>query len=634
MISALEILKKFWGYEAFRPLQKEIIDSITQGFDTLAILPTGGGKSICFQVPALMQEGVCVVVTPLIALMQDQVHQLKRRGIPATAIFSGMSKQTIDYELDNCIYGEVKFLYVSPERLKTELFIHRAKKMKICLLAIDEAHCISQWGYDFRPPYLEILHFRQEIGEIPCIALTASATQKVRDDIVERLNFKNFKVFVKSFARKNLSYSSLHETTKSARLLSLLEKVPGTAIVYVRSRERAESVANLLTKKGISADFYHAGLTPDQRTERQKNWISNKTRVIAATNAFGMGIDKPDVRLVVHLDLPESIEAYYQEAGRAGRDEKPAYAVILYNQDDITKLRESQARTSPAPEILENLYQKLANYFKIAMGSGRMASFEFMIDEFAKYADYELVRIYYALRRMGEVGLIHLDDPGSAMSRIKLNVSKIELYTFEVAYPSFKELLDYLQRRYEGVFSQMVEIDEKLIAKHLSQLTSKVISQLCFLEENGILTYEKRLQNFVLTFLENRQAPAFQGIFKEKLMFLYQRNDQQIRAVIDYVENNNSCRTSLILKYFDEKNQTLCGICDYCVAEKKKSKYTEILPKIKGKILTIVEDKKLTINDLKLYFSITEQDIFHEALRQLSEAGKIRFDNAGLISKK
>jgi ATP-dependent DNA helicase RecQ len=376
-MTAQQILKQYWHYDAFRPLQEEIINSIMDGKDTLALLPTGGGKSVCFQVPALMLEGICIVVSPLIALMKDQVEQLKRRGINATAIYSGMSKREIDITLDNCIYSDIKFLYVSPERLKTELFIERARKMKISLLAIDEAHCVSQWGYDFRPPYLQIADFKEEVNIQRTIALTATATKEVKEDIVLKLDLKDCQKFQKSFVRENLSYSAFQLENKQAKLIEILTNVQGSSVVYVRSRKRTQKVAELLTQNGIAASFYHAGLSGTIRDERQAAWIENKTRVIVATNAFGMGIDKPDVRTVVHLDLPDTLEAYYQEAGRAGRDEKKAYAVALYHLQDKEELTDRVERSVVTKDELKRTYQALANYYKLAIGSQAFSSYDF-----------------------------------------------------------------------------------------------------------------------------------------------------------------------------------------------------------------------------------------------------------------
>ena len=409
-MSAHAILKQYWGYDHFRPLQEEIIDSILANNDTLALLPTGGGKSICFQVPALLREGICIVVSPLIALMKDQVEQLNRRHISAAAIYSGMSAREIDFCLDNCIYGNYKFLYVSPERLRTDLFLARSERMNISLLAVDEAHCISQWGYDFRPAYLEIAQFRATIPDINIVALTATATPPVQQDIQDRLSFKEGRVYQQSFARPNLSYSALYEEDKEKRLLKILSNVPGTAVVYARSRKRTEFIARQLRSRNIQADHYHAGLDTDSRAARQDAWVQNKTRVIVATNAFGMGIDKPDVRVVVHLDLPDSLEAYYQEAGRAGRDGKKAYAVILYNQNDTDRLIEGVERSFPPLAVLRSVYQNVANYLRIAVGSSMLASYDFDLDDFAQTYRMKSSEVYYAIKRLGETGFLQLNE--------------------------------------------------------------------------------------------------------------------------------------------------------------------------------------------------------------------------------
>ncbi len=628
------ILKQFWGYDEFRPLQLDIIESVLSGTDTLAILPTGGGKSICFQVPALLLDGVCVVVTPLIALMQDQVHQLRRRGIEAEAIFSGMSLKAVANAIDSCAYGKAKFLYVSPERLKTDLFLQRSKGLKISLLAIDEAHCISQWGYDFRPPYLEITNYRSHIQAHTCIALTASATEVVRKDIAEKLGYSQYKLFVKSFARANLSYSVVYETTKNQRLSSLLEKVPGAAIVYLRSRERTVLISKYLQSKGIAADFYHAGLSVEQRTQKQKDWISGKIRVIVATNAFGMGIDKPDVRLVVHLDLPESIEAYYQEAGRAGRDEKKAYAVLLYNQDDTTRLQENTQRACPEPKFLNTIYQKLSNFYKIAMGTGFMAEFNFDLDEFAQYAGSDKPKVHYALNRLQQIGLIKIDDPTGFSSKVQILANRLQLYEFEVSNKEFGQMLSFLLRNYEGILSRLSEIDEDMIAKKCSLSVSKVVQGLEFMEKSGIAIYQKRSQKQLITFLMPRSEPAIQGELKKKLDFLYQRANEQMTSVLNYAETTDKCRTQLILRYFDESTAQQCNVCDYCTKEKKMQQYSKVLGDIKLKIKNLIQAKPQTIQQMKLLFGINEQEIFEEAIRQLVEEGKVEFDSSGKMKVK
>ena len=439
-----DILQKYWGHTSFRPLQEEIIHSVLEGQDTLALLPTGGGKSVCFQVPALAMPGICIVITPLIALMQDQVDQLNRRGIPATAIFSGLRQRQIDILLDNCIYGNTKFLYVSPERLKTDLFIERAKQMNISLLVIDEAHCISQWGYDFRPPYLEIANFRALIPTVPCIALTASANEEVQHDIQEKLHFKKPNVFQKSFSRANLSYSVLYEADKEKKLCSMMQRVPGSSIVYVRNRRRTQEISDVLSKAGLSSTFYHAGLPSDVRSSRQKDWIEGKVDCIVATNAFGMGIDKPDVRLVVHLDLPDTIEAYYQEAGRAGRDEKKAYASILYEEKDILDLQEQFEKQFPSKEVLQKNYQAIGNYLQVAQGAGEMSVYEFNWQEMCKRFQLPNTETYYALKCMEGEGLILFNENTNIPSKIKFNLSATEMYDFQIRNEKYELLLKSL----------------------------------------------------------------------------------------------------------------------------------------------------------------------------------------------
>ncbi|MEM6298785.1 MAG: ATP-dependent DNA helicase RecQ [Bacteroidota bacterium] len=425
-----DILKRFWGYDSFRPLQEDIITSVLDGHDTLALMPTGGGKSICFQVPALALEGVCIVVTPLIALMKDQVAQLKQRGIKAQALFSGMRPREIDIALDNCVYGDTKFLYLSPERLKTKLFQERLQKMNVSLLAVDEAHCISQWGYNFRPPYLTIAQVRKFIPDVPCIALTATATQNVCIDIQEHLEFREgHQFFRKSFARENLSYSCFKEENKLERLLKILRGVQGSSVVYVRNRRKTQEITELLRKQNVSADFYHAGLDMKERSQKQEAWIKNQIRVIVATNAFGMGIDKPDVRLVVHLDIPDNLEAYYQEAGRAGRDEQKAYAVLLYDQKDTEGLLQRLEMSHPSLEIIKRVYQAIANRYQIPVGSGELASYDFEMKELTKPYNLKATEVHYGLKRLEEQGLVHLTEAVFQSARLMVQVSREALET-------------------------------------------------------------------------------------------------------------------------------------------------------------------------------------------------------------
>ncbi|NBW03983.1 MAG: ATP-dependent DNA helicase RecQ, partial [Cytophagia bacterium] len=443
-----DILKTYWGYSEFRPLQEDIIQSALNQKDCLAILPTGGGKSLCFQVPAMAMDGICIVITPLIALMQDQVDQLSQRGISAVAIYSGMSKRQIDILLDNCVYGQVKFLYLSPERLKTELLIERAKLMKISLLVVDEAHCISQWGYDFRPSYLEIQNFKTLFPTVPCMALTASATSAVKKDILANLQLKNPAVFQKSFSRANLSYSVLWEENKDLKLVQMIQKVGGSSIVYARNRRKTQEIAKILLDKGVKANFYHAGLTTEERTKRQKDWIENQVQCIVATNAFGMGIDKSDVRLVVHIDLPDSMEAYYQEAGRAGRDEKKAFGVILIEENDLIELKAQWQKSYPTADIIKRTYQSISNYLQIAEGSSELSTYDFDWQEMVSRYQLPSSETFYALKTLESEGLILISDAMQNPSKIKIIVNSTELYDFQIRNEKFESILKYLLRQF------------------------------------------------------------------------------------------------------------------------------------------------------------------------------------------
>lgn len=572
---AKTILKQYWGYDAFRPLQEEIIDAVLKGHDTLALLPTGGGKSICFQVPALLKQGICIVISPLIALMKDQVEQLKKRGIPAVAIFSGMSKREIDFNLDNCVYGNIKFLYVSPERLQTEMLIERAKRMHISLLVVDEAHCISQWGYDFRPPYLEIAKFRELIPDINVIALTATATIEVRQDIQEKLVFHNSRVFQKSFARDNLSYSAFYEEDKEKKLLQILNNVPGTAVVYVRSRKRTQIITKWLKGKGISADYYHAGLSTEERSFRQDAWIQNRIRVIVSTNAFGMGIDKPDVRLVVHLDLPDNLEAYYQEAGRAGRDEKKAYAVVLYDNNDIDKLRKRVEISHPSLPYIKKVYQSLANYLRVAVGSSMLASYDFDMDDFTTSFELNSIQAYYAIKRLEEEGLIQLNEDFHNPSKVHIRLDHTELYKFQIANAILEPLVKALLRQYGGeVFSNFIQIQENRLAKLLNTSVNDIIKKLKRLCEMEVIYYEQRKDIPQLVFVTPRYDTAKLPVQEKQLLQKKEYYQKKVEAVIHYIEHEHRCRTQLLLDYFGETDYGTCGVCDNCLNKTKNRKKT------------------------------------------------------------
>jgi ATP-dependent DNA helicase RecQ len=602
MAEIKDILQKYWGHTAFRPLQEEIIQSVLQGQDTLALLPTGGGKSICFQVPALALPGICLVITPLIALMQDQVDQLNRRGIPATAIFSGLRKRQIDILLDNCIYGNTKFLYVSPERLKTNLFIERAKQMNISLLVIDEAHCISQWGYDFRPPYLEIASFRERIPNLPCIALTASANEEVKIDIMEKLQFKQAAVFQKSFSRPNLSYSVLYEADKEKKLCSMLMRVPGSSIVYVRNRRKTQEIADMLSKAGLSSTFYHAGLPGEVRSARQKDWIEGKIDCMVATNAFGMGIDKPDVRLVVHMDLPDTIEAYYQEAGRAGRDEKKAYAAILHEEKDVLDLEAQWEKSFPMSEIIKRTYQAVSNYLQVAEGSGELQSYDFDWVDLCKRFNLPNSQTYFALKMLENEGLILLNEAFQNPSKIRFIVSSTELYDFQIRNEKFESFLKGLLRIYGGnLYTQFVSISEADFAHQIKIPPVEVERNLALLEKFELIKYDKQNGLPKLIFLTPRANIENLPIIWSEYLKKKERSKKKIDAMIHYVKHPNACRTLLITSYFGESLKKPCGVCDNCLQSKKEASGKNIPEGLESErklILTYLKNGPLPVQDL------------------------------------
>jgi len=487
------ILKNYWGYDSFRPLQEDIIQAVLDGKDTLALLPTGGGKSICFQVPALFKEGICLVISPLIALMKDQVHQLNKRDIKADAIYSGITKREIDLILDNCIYGNTKLLYVSPERLQTRLFLERFAKMKVSFIAVDEAHCISQWGYDFRPPYLKINELRNLKPGIPIIALTASATKRVKKDIIEKLEFKDdHQVFIKSFSRDNLFYNVRYEEGKYPRILNILQKMEGSAIVYMRSRRKTEDLAGFLLQHNISADFYHAGLSAVLRNTKQHNWIENWCRVMVATNAFGMGIDKPDVRLVIHMDLPDSLEAYYQEAGRGGRDGETSYALTLYNKADLSNLKRNLSLSKITPEIASKTYQAIGNYYELAEGSGKGRTFDFDIFDLCQTFQLNAIQVYNSIKLLSDEGYLSTNDAFFIPSRIHFKARKNRLLSYEKDNAEHKPLIQYLLRSLAGVFDHYVIIDEVKIARSLKLKEETLIELLIALKKKKIIDYQPK----------------------------------------------------------------------------------------------------------------------------------------------
>lgn len=632
MQASKEILLKYWQYDSFRPLQEDIINSVLAGNDTLAILPTGGGKSICFQVPALQMEGVCIVVTPLIALMKDQVEQLKRRGIKAAAIYSGMHRTEIDYTLDNFVYGDYKFLYVSPERLLTEIMQERTKRMKVCLLAIDEAHCVSQWGYDFRPPYMKIPDFRKFAPNAPMIALTATATKDVKQDIQQKLGLLNTRLFQQSFARPNISYSAFCEESKERKLFDILQKVQGSAIVYVRSRRRTKEISDWLNRNRISAEFYHAGLAMKDRFRKQEAWIKNQVRVIVATNAFGMGIDKPDVRVVVHLDLPENLEAYYQESGRAGRDGLKSYAIVLYFKSDLVDIYKQIEQKYPPIDNLKRVYQALANYFKLAIGAETFESYDFDFQEFIGTFGLVANETHNALKKLEDEGLIQLSDSYFSPSKLLFKVDNHALYNFQIKNASYDKFTKILLRMYGGqLFSDFTIISETAIARNFFAQIPEIEKMLEFLHQTGIATYQKQKSTPQLTFLTARQDADYLAIDRAELERRKKKDLEKVDAVVQFTQEERRCRMQFLQEYFDEFTEATCGICDNCLKQKKRDVPLEVYAKYRQKILEILPANVIQVVN---YSFFNNKDFVTEVIRRMIENEEIWYSELGILQKK
>ena len=600
MSSYKEILKRYWGYDDFRGIQREIIESIGLGHDTLGLMPTGGGKSITFQVPALAMEGVCIVITPLIALMKDQVHHLRRRGIFAAAIYSGMQHDEILRTLDNCILGRTKFLYVSPERLSSELFVTKLRHMRISFITVDEAHCISQWGYDFRPSYLEIANIRTLLPDIPVLALTATATPQVVDDICEKLTLhatqnaphSTFNVFRMSFERANLTYLVRHVADKEQELIHILSHTTGAAIVYVRSRRRSKELATALVKAGLEATFYHAGLESDDKDQRQQAWTTDRTRIIVATNAFGMGIDKPDVRLVVHYDCPDSIEAYFQEAGRAGRDGQQAYAVLLYNNSDNSKLQQRIDDNFPPREYIRQVYEHLAYYYQIALGDGFGITREFNIDQFCTRFHHFPTRVHSALHILQRAGYIEYDEAPDLQTRVQFLLERQELYRLKETTPDEERVIVALLRNYGGLFADLGYIDESLIA-HDSGIQAAALHQvLTALAQQHIIRYIPRRQIPTIHYLQRRDDPEHIHLSREIYEDRMEQYRLRINAIQHYAQSNGRCRSRMLLEYFGEQNTHNCGHCDVCREQQGNAVDADQLTAAQQAILQLLADHK------------------------------------------
>ena len=626
-----QVLQQYWGYSSFRTPQREIIESILQNQDTVGVLPTGAGKSVCFQVPTLMRDGICVVVTPLIALMQDQVAQLKQKGIAAIAIHSGLGHRQIDILLDNCVHGQQKFLYVSPERLQTELFQQRFARMNVNLIAIDEAHCISQWGYDFRPPYLQIASLREIKANVPIIALTASATKLVKADIIEKLKLKSPAVYQISFARTNLSLVVRKTETKEKKLLDILRKVPGASIVYVRSRKATITLDKWLKRNNISSTHYHAGLTHAQREEHQREWLENRCRVMVATNAFGMGINKPDVRTVIHMDLPESLESYYQEAGRAGRDGKRSYATIVFHEVDAQALQHKTEQSQPRLEYLQKIYQGLANFFQLAVGSSQGESFDFDLDVFCDKFSFKSASVYPALKKLEEVGLIQFNESFFRPSQVHLSIDKKKVYEFQVANERFDALIKMLLRLYGGeLYSDFVTISESQLAHAVKQSLGEVELQLQQLHNLQVLVYQPVKDKPQITLVLPRQDAERLPIDVHLLESRRQLHLKKMQAMIDYAEQSHRCRMQTIQEYFDEVTYSNCGVCDVCI-RKKKRETSALHDDYRGQIQYLLKPGPVLIDDLETQVAPVDKEIFGEVIQEMLENGEVRYDEHWLL---
>ncbi len=626
-----EILKEYWGYDNFRGIQEDIIQSIGSGRDTLGLMPTGGGKSITFQVPAMAKEGLCIVITPLIALMKDQVRNLRDRGIKAIAIYSGMTREEIIIALENCIFGNYKFLYISPERLDTEIFRIKLRSMNVSMITVDESHCISQWGYDFRPAYLKISEIRTLLPDVPILALTATATPEVVKDIQQRLAFKEENVFRMSFERKNLAYIVRKTENKTEELLHILKHVSGSAIVYAHNRKRTKEYSQILNENGITATFYHAGLSNETKDLRQKSWVSGETRVMVATNAFGMGIDKPDVRLVVHIDIPDSPEAYFQEAGRGGRDGKKAYAVLLYAKSDKTTLKKRISDTFPEKDYIRTVYEHLNYYYQMAMGDGYGCTREFNIDEFCRNFKHFPIQVDSALKILMRAGYLEYTDEQDNNSRLMFTLTKEELYRIHETSPETEKLINVILRSYTGVFTEYAYINEETLSLRTGMTRQQVYDTLISLTRRRILHYIPGKKTPYIIYTRERQE-ADRLIFTKEVY--EDRKDsfiKRIKAMTEYAESDDKCRSRMLLLYFGEKNEHNCGQCDVCLAAHSSGIKQGVFDEISRQIENILKEKDMPVADLINKLDTYDKDTVTPIISYLL-AEEILYQKNGILS--
>jgi ATP-dependent DNA helicase RecQ len=623
MDAALAILRQYWGYDAFRSIQDQIIQSVLEGKDTLALMPTGGGKSICFQVPTMMRTGMSLVISPLIALMKDQVGQLKDLGIKATAIHSGMSPREIDIKLDNCIYGDTKFLYLSPERLKSDFFRSRLTKMEVQLLVVDEAHCISEWGYDFRPSYRNIAEIREVIPHVPVLALTATATEDVRKDILQQLNFRDSNILQKSFARPNLSYQVQLCEDKIGALIELMNNCPGSALVYVNTRKKCRTVSAALQREGNKVGFYHGGMKPTDRSQIQDQWLKGQIPIMVATNAFGMGINKSNVRLVVHHDMPDHLESYYQEAGRAGRDGARADAVLLYQHGDAAQIKERKLTEYPDLSFLKEVYQHLANYYQLAIGSVMEDSFEFDLEDFAHKFELKPLEVYHAIRKLKLFGYLELTDEFFQPAQFRFTADHQHVYEFQVANATFDPVIKALLRMHGGeLFSGSVNINESRIARLLGWEITRVKKILQSLQDQDLAVYQPRKEQPQITFTTARQDA-------DKLQFdsraYYQRKEaelEKLKAIHGYVKNDRVCRSLQLLEYFGELSDDKCHICDVCKPPKAEADFSAIAGDIRYELTRSPQTLAGLCRNLQQY----QKEHIAQTVQHLLDQGEILYD--------
>ena len=631
MISPGTILKKYWNHDAFRPLQEEIIQSVLAGKDTLALLPTGGGKSLCFQVPAMASEGLCLVISPLIALMKDQVENLRRRNITAFAIYSGMSRREVIATLQTAGESNCKFLYVSPERLETSLFKEWLPGLNVTLIAVDEAHCISQWGYDFRPSYLHIALLREELNKVPILALTASATTDVQRDICEKLLFKNPSIFRQSFARENLSFSVFNVDSRINKILQILQNVPGSAIVYCKSRKRCRQICDLLNMQEISADYYHAGLTHEERNQRQENWIQDKTRVIVCTNAFGMGIDKPDVRVVIHAETPDCLENYYQEAGRAGRDMKTAYAVLLYAGNDLEELTSLSATRFPSFEDIRKVYEAVVNYLQVPAGGGEGIYYDFNMPDFVEKFKLDPYLVLYVLKALEQEDVLAFNEQVFLSSKVVFRGNKESLHAFEKDNAEWEPLIKSLLRTYSGIFDQPVPIYERTLARLLGKDLSWIENGLKVLHAYNVIEYAPQKDNPQLCFMRPRPPIRDLRIDQENYTKRKKQFEQRIGAMIRYAHSLDECRSQLIAAYFGDQSTKPCGICDNCLSQKNPTMTKEEFDFIQRQITQWVNSESIPTQELIGRFSGIRREKLWEVINYLQAENKLIVDKEGMV---